>query len=183
MADNLPLFLLSSSGISHAASLRDVLFESLAHKLIAACCCGTLRALYGTVTEGGNLPSIGNGAPVLFRSLVDLVRENNRYYQPSISNLASADGFACVNNCVDLFQITVSSDHPVKTHGIQAIRALFPTVLSARLIFVVPADISAAFRLQNYVTLDRGISKVAPTLLTQWVVPVVLSAEFSRNHT
>jgi len=77
-----------------------------------------------------------------------------RYFKPQRCNLPSVDSFA-VTECAAaggevlvLFQMTVSTEHPVKAEGLASIWAVIPQALRRAppiLVFVVPANVASTF--------------------------------------
>ena len=77
-----------------------------------------------------------------------------RYFKPQRCNLPSVDSFA-VTECAAaggkvlvLFQMTVSTEHPVKAEGLASLWAVIPQALRRAppiLVFVVPADVASTF--------------------------------------
>jgi len=77
-----------------------------------------------------------------------------RYFKPQRCNLPSLDWFA-ITKCATtgdpvlvLFQITVSTEHPVKAEGLASIWAVIPQKFREAppiLVFVVPADVASTF--------------------------------------
>ncbi|RUO96679.1 hypothetical protein BC936DRAFT_141631, partial [Jimgerdemannia flammicorona] len=84
--------------------------------------------------------------------------------------------------CVDLvltpdnmFQVTVSSQHPIKQNPLKNIVDKIPNSdRKSRLYFIVPADVYTNFRLQNYETEDGKVAKNVPKAITdrieQWAL-------------
>ncbi|KAF9279969.1 hypothetical protein BGZ88_012438 [Linnemannia elongata] len=78
--------------------------------------------------------------------------------------------YACVDLLLaprDLFQITVSRNHPIKGPPLSKlldslIQASWTRPEDARLIFVVPSHIYANFEKQNYLTSDRKVYRTVP---------------------
>ncbi len=85
---------LEYSTMGPVQSLRGVLFESVAHKAVAA---GRLGGVVRPLPVDGHCPfsfnPVGDGMPSLLKSSADLRPVENVYYQPSYSNLASGDDF------------------------------------------------------------------------------------------
>ena len=80
------------------------------------------------------------------------------YFKPQHGNLPSVDSFA-ISKCATtkkpllvLFQMTVSTEHPVKAEGLARIWAEIPQALrdtTPILVFVVPTDVANAFALKR----------------------------------
>ncbi|KAG0261607.1 hypothetical protein BGZ95_004194, partial [Linnemannia exigua] len=94
--------------------------------------------------------------------------------------------YACVDMLLsprDLFQITVSKDHPIK--GLPLLKLLDNLVQAhwnppePRLIFVVPGHIYADFKKQNYLTSEGKVYKNVPADIlhvNQYVLKVDLES-------
>ena len=114
-----------------------------------------------------------------------------RYFKPQHCNLPSVDSFA-VTECAAaggevlvLFQMTVSTEHPVKAEGLASIWAVIPQALRRAppiLVFVVPADVASRFASKkqiisgpaNQTSASRRSTRNHPDFETweQYVLPV-----------
>ena len=76
-----------------------------------------------------------------------------------------------------LFQITISSDHPVKQEPLRKILEKLPTRKKISLYFVVPEESFETFKFQNYHNEQGKVSQKEPKsiqMLEQWVLGVPL---------
>jgi hypothetical protein len=80
------------------------------------------------------------------------------YFRPQQGNLCSVDSFAITKSATTnkpvlvLFQMTVSTSHPVKAHGLASIWAKMPASLKRTppmLVFVVPEEVATEFSTQT----------------------------------
>jgi len=112
-----------------------------------------------------------------------------RYFKPQRCNLPSVDSFV-IAECATtggpvlvLFQMTVSTEHPVKTEGLASIWAVIPEDLRGTppiLVFVVPAANKDGFKRQsisgsaNQTSASRRSASNPPDFETwkQYVLPV-----------
>lgn len=107
------------------------------------------------------------------------------YFKPQHCNFCAVDSFAITTNAntnkpvLVLFQMTVSTSHPVKAHGLASIWEEIPADLRktpAILVFVVPVDTAKEFSKQTIVPSNPEFDK-----WEQYVLPV--SAETLWENT
>lgn len=97
---------------------------------------------------------------------------------PTISNFPCLDLFVSPN---DLFQVTVSLDHPVKQNKLKEIvdSILKGTNRQLKLCFIVPDDIYDNFRKQNYTTEIGTVSQRIPILVKNNVTQYALKFDIT----
>jgi hypothetical protein len=84
-----------------------------------------------------------------------------------------------------LFQITISSNHPVKQEPLRKILEKLPTEGKISLYFVVPEVKCETFTFQNYHNNEGKVSQKVPEsikMLEQWVVAVPLGGVLSKEN-
>jgi hypothetical protein len=96
--------------------------------------------------------------------------------------------FPCVDMILtpnSLFQITISSRHPVKQEPLRKLLEKLPTKKKISLYFVVPEKIFENFTFQNYLNEQGNVSQGVPEsveMLEQWVLGVPLRVRLSEEN-
>jgi hypothetical protein len=162
MIQNVKQFVSSVSHIPQFSSSRGLIFEPLAHR-----CLPTFSGSIRNLTDSSEVDfSLDNLSLVTFyniASVTTIAITAKSYYVPTVPNLAAGDSFTFTNDCINIFQMTVSATHPVKGPRlrdlIKAIRVSLSdssAQIPVRLIFVVPNDFKNEFPLQNFQTVTAG---------------------------
>jgi hypothetical protein len=111
------------------------------------------------------------------------------YFKPQHRNFCAVDSFAIIKVATTnkpvlvLFQMTVSTQHPVKAHGLASIWAEIPAELKKTppmLVFVVPADAANTFSRQTIVPSDSNTPNFDEW--EQYVLPVSIETLWEIPH-
>jgi hypothetical protein len=96
--------------------------------------------------------------------------------------------FPCVDIILtpdSLFQITISSHHPVKQEPLRKLLEKLPAKKNISLYFVVPEEIFEKFTFQNYLNEQGNVSQRVPEsidMLEQWVLGVPLKVRLGEEN-
>ena len=125
---------------------------------------------FSNLSELGSMLRKGPGSPSIDPANIGV------YFKPQHCNFCAVDSFAITTDAktnklvLVLFQMTVSTSHPVKAHGLASIWEGMPAELKktpARLVFVVPVDAANKFSKQTTVPSTPNFDK-----WEQYVLPV-----------
>jgi hypothetical protein len=147
-------FLASTSAQPVFASLRGQVFEAYAHRILEKEGSISVRFLDGNGTARESI-DIGPRSLKVFENLEDIGKQD--YAIPKAKNFAAVDSVAAPYLA---FSMTVSSHHPTVASGLLRI---LPVIDQGRiLVFVVPREIEADFKKQNYLTLAKTTMQRVP---------------------
>ncbi|CAG8785327.1 17206_t:CDS:1, partial [Dentiscutata erythropus] len=158
--------------------LRGQLFEAYAHKILVR---GNKAYRVRNLEDGKESQKQFTAFEhVLFTHLsnIDQTKHEGKYCQPISKTFCAIDAFVLgVSNSINmLFQMTVSSNHPIKVHGLENVMNIGTSHGSYELYFVVPPDVWDDFTKQNYINLDDTDRKKLGCLsqITQYVLEMPL---------
>ena len=163
-------WILSVAGNPAAASFAGHLFESFAHRALAAGGEFVARPLLPAGKKGLEsklvLPSMPRSD---FKHISELqTLSAGRYAVPTVSNLAAGDSLALLpTGELLIFQCTVSKEHTLVGHGVEALVGKFPSATAVFVYFVVPETVFARWLdPQKYVTKSKGgeLATLSPLL-------------------
>ena len=144
--DHLFRFLSATQGIGDTGQLRGILFEKLAHTVIAKGGSFKIRDLRTRQESTLHLPD--DLTAFLYSSKnPEFQAAQNRYFRPVSKIFESVDSFIKPNL---LFQITCAKDHPCKQTGLCNVLDILDNPSNPELYFVVPPDRFASFKYQSY---------------------------------
>lgn len=146
-------FLVDTRNQSIYASLRGQVFEAYAHRILEKKESIEVRFLDGD--QKTEEIKLGSRNLLVFDDLKPL--GENVYGVPKIKNFAAVDSLAAPDLA---FSMTVSLDHPTVASGLLKI---LPAIQRRNiLVFVVPSEIAAAFKKQNYLRVDKKVMEKLP---------------------
>ncbi|CAG8650232.1 32715_t:CDS:1, partial [Gigaspora margarita] len=176
--ENLKLFLLVSGSQATFSVLRGQLFEAYAHKVLVR---GNKTYRVRNLEDGTEfLKSFTAFEHILFTQLssIDRTEHKGKYCQPKSKTFCAIDAFVLgQSNAINmLFQMTVSSNHPITTHGLENVMNIGSSDEPYELYFVVPPEIWNDFIQQKYINLDATNRQKVGFLsqITQYVLEMPL---------
>jgi hypothetical protein len=162
-------FLVDTRNQSIYASLRGQVFEAYAHRILEKQQSIEVRFLDGDGTKTEKL-ILGSRNLLVFEDLKQV--GENVYGVPKIKNFAAVDSLAAPDLA---FSMTVSLDHPTVASGLLKI---LPAIQQSNiLVFVVPKEIAATFKKQNYLRVDKKVMEKIPFSI-QKIRQAVMAIEF-----
>ena len=104
-----------------------------------------------------------------------------KLFLPTIPNFPCLDLYLAPDK---LFQVTVSSDHPIKQKHLNDIvkNIIGNTNRELRLYFVVPNEIYSNFKTQNYLTDTGSVSQAVPIVVTRNVKQYALKFDLNAAY-
>jgi len=147
-------FLVDTRNQSIYASLRGQVFEAYAHCILEKQQSIEVRFLDGDGTKTEKI-KLGSRNLLVFEDLEQV--GESVYGIPKIKNFAAVDSLAAPDLA---FSMTVSLDHPTVASGLLKILPAIPR--SSILVFVVPREIAATFKKQNYLRVDKKVMGKIP---------------------
>jgi len=177
-------FLSASDGEQECGGLRGQLFERFVRRVLAL-----RQQLAYRILDGANAGQDGHlnwdaPATVLFRDVKELAEPAASHAQcwPYSRTLTAIDFLTKQSSLGKslICQATISSSHPPKFHGIEAVWPHLdqPDQKGVALAFFVPERIAAAYRAQSFLKADGRVYKKLPraaNLIEQYVVSVPLT--------
>jgi hypothetical protein len=171
--DKLKIFLASSEGLGPFGSLRGILFEGYAHNILLRGGKFRIRCLTGKNSGKKYKLKLDPSQEKVLYSVNDIQHlKKNEYGRPASKIFESIDSVFREDSI--LFQITVSTSHPVKLHGLKEVIKYLPTTTEIDLYFVVPPDIYPNFKEQNYINKKNTKSASSPDNVVQYALEIPL---------
>ncbi|CAG8543050.1 4893_t:CDS:2 [Ambispora gerdemannii] len=171
-------FLFGNGGQSACSGLRGQLFEAYAHKVLVR---GNKSYRVRNLEDGKEFQKHFTACEhVLFTQLSNINRTEHKgkYCQPKSRTFCAIDAFILgqSNTINTLFQMTVSSNHPIKAHELEKVMNIGTSHDLYEFYFVVPPEIWNDFTKQKYVNLNDTNRKRLGHLsqITQYVLEMPL---------
>ena len=152
-------------GSSHFAGIYGQIFESFCHYEL----CSGKEFDVKSLEPGGETKKLSwKCHSHVFKDLDEVDVSMDKYLVPNKRNFVSVDSILPPDSA---FQMTVSSTHPVKRHGLTLVKSKLKCD-KLNLYFVVPREIYNDFKKQPYHTRKDTCYQKAVTDVSQWAVCV-----------
>jgi hypothetical protein len=164
-------FLRGSAGEANASSLRGNLFEGHAHNMLLRGGTFNIRDLASGVPDSVTFEPSNE---VLLGAAADVNQLTKQQYGRPISKTFCAVDSVMRSPCY-LFQMTVSQDHGIKVHGLEALLPHLPPAKQYILYLVVPeGGLLWSMKLQTFQTVGGGKLKQGVDKWKKQIQQVVL---------
>ncbi|GBC03489.1 hypothetical protein RclHR1_05140023 [Rhizophagus clarus] len=154
-------FIVCGRDFPETASFRGHLFEDYSHRKLCKGGSFKVRCLMENVVTEITEKDIIERKNSIYTTLED-IREDC-YNRPKSKSNISVDSFVYKDdNTLDLYQITISTNHGIKVHGLREIRNFLGKHRVINVYFVVPSMIFKSYPFQDYQTVRGKKMKKLP---------------------
>src|SRR6185369_8974395 len=151
-------FVTASSSENEYSTLRGVIFEQIAHRILQKGGSFNIHSLESDFTS--STIEIPEQIKLVFNDIKKI--EEVKYYQPIQKNFTSIDAVVAPHT---LFQMTVSKSHPINMNGMKKLVEKLGGKLGTNHIyfyFVLPKDLYDNYQVQHFYTTSKTVAKKIP---------------------
>ncbi|RIB06689.1 hypothetical protein C2G38_2007195 [Gigaspora rosea] len=167
-------FVTASSSDNEYSTLRGVIFEQIAHRILQKGGTFYTRSLESDFTSTIDIPE---RIKLLFNDINKI--EEDKYCQPIQKNVSSIDAIVAPHT---LIQMTVSRNHPINVNGMNKLVEKLGGKSGTNHIyfyFVVPKDLYDKYQAQPFYTNSQTVAKKIPSWITNRVKQYALKIDLS----
>ncbi|CAG8493631.1 4984_t:CDS:2, partial [Ambispora gerdemannii] len=168
-------FVTASSSENEYSTLRGVMFEQIAHRILQKGGTFNIRPLEYDFTS--STIEIPERIKLVFNDINKI--EEGKYCQPIQKNFASIDAIVAPDT---LFQITVSKNHPINMNGMKNLVEKLGGKSGINTIyfyFVLSKDLSENYQIQHFHTTGKTVAKKISRWITSRVKQYALKIDLS----
>ncbi|CAG8834498.1 32511_t:CDS:1, partial [Racocetra persica] len=165
-------FVTASSSGNECNTLRGVIFEQIAHRILQRGGTFDIRSLESDFTSTIEIPE---RIKLLFNDINKI--EEGKYCQPIQKNFSSIDAVVAPHT---LFQMTISKNHPINVSGMKKLVEKLGGKSETNPIyfyFVLPKDLYDNYQAQPFYTNDKTVAKRIPCWITNRVKQYALKID------
>ncbi|CAG8840757.1 22424_t:CDS:2, partial [Gigaspora margarita] len=165
-------FVSASSSENEYSTLRGVIFEQIAHRILQKGRSFIIRSLESDFTNAIEIPE---RIKLLFNDINKI--EEGKYCQPIQKNFSSIDAIVAPHT---LFQMTVSKNHPINVSGMKKLIEKLGGESGTNHIyfyFVLPKDLYDNYQAQPFYTNGKTVAKRIPSWITNRVKQYALKID------
>ncbi|CAG8701888.1 2263_t:CDS:1, partial [Funneliformis caledonium] len=170
-------FVTASSSENEYSTLRGVIFEQIAHRILQKGGSFNIRPLESDFISSTIV--IPERIKLVFNDINKI--EDGKYCQPIQKNFTSIDAVVAPNT---LFQMTVSKSHPINMSGLKKLVEKLGGKSGTNHIyfyFVLPKDLYDNYQAQHFHTTGKTVAKLIPRWITNRVKQYALEIDLSSR--
>ncbi|CAH1767267.1 7378_t:CDS:2 [Entrophospora sp. SA101] len=168
-------FVIASSSENEYSTLRGVIFEQIAHRILQKGGTFNIRPLESDITS--STIEIPERIKLVFNDINKI--EEGKYCQPIQKNFTSVDAVVAPDT---LFQMTASKIHPINMNGMKKLVEKLGGKSGTNHIyfyFVLPKDLFDNYQAQHFHTTGKTVAKKIPRWITNRVKQYALEIDLS----